>query len=527
MPEGIKELLGYLKTLTIQEYYEAFSIMEEWLWGQEQCLQPKDQHREEISQLCVWLTESLEEYPDWMKIHILSFCTKCSGEIKYVKQMAKTLLEASFDDIGEYSKYYLYWQVSSVLFQNTKLQNPEIEKDMVCIYKQLHQAFYQALHVEKYRYLPIEERNQEKIFLFTSQLLGELHAPTKTVCDRAYYLQKYLNKKVVIINTAMSFPKKGDAPFYNRERGGYNPDYLTLDKLKFKDEIFDFYQCENIMPDVAMMQKLLERVAKEKPYCIVSVGGDDICADLCGAIVPHIVISTVFSGISTSCAKFQIVGSDVKQHEYELLEILGTNPKNVKKTLFTFVFKEQDRVYTREQLGLRKDAMIVLVTGWRLAYEVDEEFLQMLENLVADIDCIDVVFMGLFENYQQRISKYPKLQERAYYREKEEDALAVTECCDLYVNPKRKGGGSSAAEALYKGIPVVTMPFGDVSAAAGEDFWVDSYEEMYEKTRLYCNNRNYYKQMAELGRKRAEALMDSRTSFCETFLEIEKMKDFQ
>lgn len=56
----------------------------------------------------------------------------------------------------------------------------------------------------------------------------------------------------------------------------------------------------------------------------------------------------------------------------------------------------------------------------------------------------------------------------------------MTECMDLYVNPKRSGGGSSVAESLYKGLPVVTLPVGDVSAAAGESFRVADYGEMAE-----------------------------------------------
>ena len=48
------------------------------------------------------------------------------------------------------------------------------------------------------------------------------------------------------------------------------------------------------------------------------------------------------------------------------------------------------------------------------------------------------------------------------------------------MNPKRNGGGSSVAEAVYKGLPAVTLPVGDVSAAAGESFRVADYGEMAE-----------------------------------------------
>lgn len=44
--------------------------------------------------------------------------------------------------------------------------------------------------------------------------------------------------------------------------------------------------------------------------------------------------------------------------------------------------------------------------------------------------------------------------------------MAVDELMDLYVNPKRSGGGYSIIEAFSVGIPGVTLRNGDIAAAA-------------------------------------------------------------
>lgn len=104
------------------------------------------------------------------------------------------------------------------------------------------------------------------------------------------------------------------------------------------------------------------------------------------------------------------------------------------------------------------------------------------------------------------------------------DALAVIECCDLYVNPKRSGGGSSASEALYKGIPVVTLPNGDVSIAAGSEFWVKDYPKMQDTIMKYVVDKKFYREMSGVAKKRAEKLLDSEHGFGDVMQEILSQK---
>lgn len=273
-------------------------------------------------------------------------------------------------------------------------------------------------------------------------------------------------------------------------------------------------------------RKILRKVADEKPYCIINVGGSDLCADLCGTIVPEITVSTVFSDIAVTCGKFQMICSDLKEEDHELLSVLGEKEENIIKTLFTFTFKEQKNHYTRKMFDLSENSVVLLVSGWRLDSEIQEDFLQMLENLFTEKESFEAVFMGLFEKYEQMIENYPKLQKRTHYLAGQEDALAVTELCNIYVNPKRKGGGTSAAEALYKGLPVVTLPFGDVAAASGKDFWVKDYGDMKNRIRQYCEDAEYYEKMSKRARERAAELTDSRRHFCEAFQKMEENPEF-
>lgn len=524
---GIEQMLFKMKQYTQEEYYAHFPMLEHWLLEQEKLLTPKKKHRITIVNLCENLTLELHEYPIWMRVHLLSFCMKCCEEKKYAEWLIQEALEANGDELKEYHKYFLYWQITSAVFQNVKLQSKSVERGRAKLYRALYQAFYDAYQVRKYGRIPVEQRNPELVFVFTSQFLTLEHGPTKSVCDRAYCLKKYLGKEVAIINTALLTPSKGEMPCYRIRRGNYISEYPEKASFKFQDEEFEYNQCGNDMPDLSTIQAVLKRVAEEKPYCIVSIGDGDLCADLCGNLVPQIAICTVSSELAITASKIQVIERDLQADDYEILQILGVEPENVKKALFTYTFKEQKNHYSRKELGLKEDSVVLQINGWRLTTELQDDFLQMLENVLIMEDCTEVIFMGRFEDYKERICMYPHLKERSHYFENHRDSLAVTECCDIYVNPKRKGGGTSAAEALYMGLPVVTLPYGDVAAAAGQIFHVKDYYEMSEKIRAYCHDKAFYDKMSELAGKRAAALTDSRTHFCELFREIESQPDFR
>ena len=44
--------------------------------------------------------------------------------------------------------------------------------------------------------------------------------------------------------------------------------------------------------------------------------------------------------------------------------------------------------------------------------------------------------------------------------------------CDLFVNPRRTGGGAGAAQAMAGGVPVLSFDGGDVASVAGPSFLV-------------------------------------------------------
>lgn len=514
------EFISEIGTYSKEEYFEHFGETEQILNNLELSLQQMEEG--ERKALLKELEEESRDFPAWMQIHMLSFCALAGGRHETLEQLLDVVIQTDYEILGEYNKLNYYWQISTSIFSDMRLQSDLAEERLAQLYKTLYEAFARALGLTQRHYIPVEQRDKHLVLVMTSQVLSEKHAPTKTLLDRCYVLQKYFDKKVWIVNTAMQLTSKGAAPFYRQCEAGYLPELCECRTLSFREERFEFYQCADDMPDLDTIVSLVQMIRERKPYYLLNIGGSDICADICGMFVPEITISTVFSKVATSCGEYQIVDKALTGQDHRLLQILGVSSKKVKHAGFTFTFKEKGHSYTRERLGLGKDSFVLLIVGWRLDSEITGEFLEVLQRAVQQEGRIQAAFMGRFEQYEERLADYPILRQHACNLGKQEDALAVTECCDLYVNPKRTGGGSSVSEALYEGLPAVTLPNGDVSVAAGEQFWVEDYEAMEHKILRYARDESYYKEMSGYAKERAEYLLDSRGSFGAVMAELEQ-----
>lgn len=516
---NVTEYVEMISKYERDEYFDQYGAVESVLRNLEQKL--GEMSGEARDTILAELVRESKDCPVWVEIHLLSFCMKVGRKAWYTEKLLETVLESDDEAVGEYNKLSHYWQISAASFSDNRLKNKRVEALLAKLYQKLFGVFAETFGVCGRKYIPAEERNPKRVFVITSQVLELSHAPTKTLLDRCYTLQKYLNKEVTIINTAMQITAKGAAPFYGLRSAVYLPELSEVSKLEFKGETFNFIQCKNEMPDVEEMARVINLVEMQKPYYIVDIGGSDICADLCGMLVPQITVSTVFSQVAISCGEYQIVDKQLNEHDTEVLNILGVNPVCVRKAMFTFSFKGQTHTYMRKELGLPDGKFLLLVIGARLDNEADDEFLRMLEHVVSEREAIGVAFVGCFEQYENRMKEFPLLKTRSYNLGFQTDALAVIECLDLYVNPKRHGGGSSVAEALYKGLPAVTLPMGDVSTAAGEQFHVSDYDAMERMILRYAEDRSFYERMSCTARKRAEELMDSYAGFGKVIKQIE------
>ncbi|ALA70055.1 hypothetical protein GT50_07445 [Geobacillus stearothermophilus 10] len=440
----------------------------------------------------------------YVKIFIYSFLLNISLKTKYYNWIYSLLIDNK--ELTKEEKYFYLYQCIRLGFVRQGIANDETAVLQRRLYRDIYISFKKRVE-GRYRPIPKEERNKNLVVVMISQFLSLHHAPTKTALDRCYSLMKHLGKQVVLINTKELLTTKGMCPFYNIITGNEVKELEKFDRIKYKDVEIPFYQPSIPMPDIQEIVRIADEISRLRPYFIIHIGGTSITVDLCSQIVPTANISTVFSGLPLSEGQMYVIGRKTNIDDICLLDKFGFGKENIIESVFTFDFKPQQHYFTRKQLNLPEHKFLIAVVGARLDEEVTDEFVKLMMETI-DLE-VHFVFIGCFERYYDWIAKNPILMEHTTYLGFQDDVLAVLELCDLYVNPKRAGGGSSAAEAMYKGLPVVTINIGDVAVVAGNDFCVNSYEEMQQMIERYVRDQDFYNEMSQKARQRAEIVLST------------------
>jgi len=464
---------------------------------------------------------NLDKYSTVVKVYILSFLAILSQSHVYTNRLLKLLLNSN--DLTAENLFFIYYQITSKRFTNINLGNSETDELMSLVYKKVYNT-YKTLLSGSLQFIPKGERNANLIIIFTSQFLSLNHGPTKTILDRCLVLKRHMQKTPFIINTSEFLPLVGFTPFFCATTASYDKDLLNNEQVEYQSEKFSFLQCENNMPNTEDVSAIVNVVKQLKPYCIFNIGGNSILNDICSNIIPTITISTVPSERCMTEGQFQVIGRPVTNDDKLWLKQEHKSENHIIECRFTSSFKQQESRLSRSDLGFPPDLFIGLIVGARLDNEIADDFLQILCKAMENN--IFIVFMGLYNDYKQTSKKYPIFKNHSKYLGFMPDVLAVNECCDIYINPKRIGGGTSVAEALSKGLPALTLNYGDVGLGAGEDFFVSDYDDMLQTLIKYAHDHEFYASMSQKALARADILTNSATEFIKILSIAEKSVEF-
>lgn len=424
-------------------------------------------------------------------------------------------MEGLLDAIGELPEpdmenlFSLYWQLSQrfMLWQECKS-----EKGITALWKLYQRLCEQCrAQVTGLDRIPQAERDPDTVIVLVAQYLEPKgHGPSKTALDRCKMLMERMQKKVLLINTAEIGAWRTTLPWFGSSKMEYSPEYSAVEYIDWQGCRIPFFQCDNDMPNVAVYQMLVQTIRQMKPQLVLEIGTGSVLAHLLSQCVPVLSVVTGFSRLAISETTCQVSALRMTEQDRRILHAVGKSEDAVLPSVFTFGLDEQKTHLTRAQLGLPEDRFLLAVVGMRLHFEIDAAFMDMLATLD---ERFAVVFVGAFDHYEQFMQDYRYMKDDLFYIGVQDDVLAVLEVCDLFVNPIRVGGGTSAAEALSKQLPVVSTDYGDIAATVGADFLVRDYADMSKTIRRYCEDTEFYKAQQKKAAARAERLLDTAGEF--------------
>ncbi len=434
------------------------------------------------------------------------------------------LIQALIDDadLTLENKYFAYCQLAADRFKYPVINTKESRVLLDDLYELIYQGFLVEVK-DLCTPIPKDNRISDHVIILVSQVLSLNHGPTKTLLDRCSILSEAMSKRVLIINTNSVLPEYGEINWFDQKAGNWLNDLSRVESLEWKGKQYRYLQFPRELSQSELSKKMIEIVNRNKPGYIVSIGSESITADICASLVPVLTVTLVPSERAQTRTTFQMTGHKIDDEDREWLSRHGFESSHFIEGLFTSDFKPQSSVLTRADLKLPPDKTICIVVGYRLDEEVDESFLDVIRELAKNN--IYSAFMGKFDRYEKIIMNDILLRDYTVNLGFQNDALAVYECCDIYLNPKRLGGGTSVAEAMYKGLPAVTTDYGDVATGVGSDFIVQDYSEMIHQILMLASDREYYDSMSSKAKERAARLTDRQREFVRIINEMESRTD--
>ena len=436
---------------------------------------------------------------------------------KSPKSMEKLLLTIRQGGFEKEIKYNLWCQCRAMIFYVPAFSSKEVSKLYLDIYLEIVDEYRKEFGIGLNK-VPYDERNHNLAVVITSQYTDMGHGPTKSCFYRAKALKQIGHKDVLIINTNDLLPYMPYLPLFWKVKQSVNAELNDANYVGDDEVKIDYFQLEEKeQMDISSLGTIVETIQELKPSFIVNIGGFNITASLLNDIIPVLLVGMAPGQLQYDGTDYFTCSLNESEELHSLMEYLGAGKDSLIPSVFTSDLKKQSETHTREEFGIPTDRLVACVIGARLDVDIDNVFADLLNSM----EDVFVVFMGKFEKYDDICVKHHNLAKNSINLGSVSDILSHVELCDIYINPRRLGGGTSSVEAMSKGVVPISLSYGDVYYNIGEDFAVQDYEAMLQRVGKLKLDRDYYNEMSIKAKKRAEYLCDTKHRFIDTINELE------
>lgn len=317
------------------------------------------------------------------------------------------------------------------------------------------------------------QRQRDLVVVMTGQFVRGMHQPSLDIMDFVGKLVLRLGRRVVLVNTAdgpaeAAFPLLGGF-LSTADAGLAEARQLVIDRLPVP-----FLHLPAGFTDPATAAATIDHLLELRPDLVLSFGTLSPVADLCRGLL-EVVAIPFGSYLPFTQATYLALPRPLRPGDAAGLAISGLTPEKVIGIDYTYALPASGAARDRAELGVPGDAILVAVVGLRLTQEVTSDFAAALADALTREPRLFFLFIGPMENFDAVIGSRPVLAARSRAHGYETDVLAVLKAADLYLNPPRGGGGTSAAYALACGVPAYGLGWGDVATVIGPDFQLADY----------------------------------------------------
>lgn len=317
--------------------------------------------------------------------------------------------------------------------------------------------------------------SDRRAVVITEQLLAIGHAPTRIAVEVTKSLSLNHDMQVLLVNTAQ-YPSVPAGSILSLMPPANLKQYSQISSVPYGDLLIDIFQPANDgLGDEALIS-LVERIAAFDPSLIMVVGNACPLAELFSDTATVMQLPLSIDPPMTICNHFSLY-LPPDERAGSMLRKMGNADNFLFVAAGGYTELSSSSVKTREELGLPERHFVYAVVGNRLANECDNQFFACLDT-ICSAGGIHIFFIGPYDDLESITNQYQYLRENCTHSEREQDLMAAYHQCNGYINPMRKGGGTSAVFAMQAGLPVLTLPKGDVAIAGSKFPQISSFDEL-------------------------------------------------
>lgn len=303
--------------------------------------------------------------------------------------------------------------------------------------------------------------SSKKIALVVDQLISINHSPTKLMLDYAGNIKKYYQDYEVKIFVE-------DNLYCNNEIMPYIYSSIISSSLKeehdryLNDNSIVIYYANINLAKKDRTKEIIREIKKFNPEAILTNSDISTVSRIFYNKYPIIYMSMggdYYSNLADAylCGvKTRVIDSNKK---YRLLD-----EEKIHEFKYGLEFKAPYKDIKRSDYSINENDFVMVTVGNRLDAEMDEEFLDSIAKFLVDNEDNKWLIVGPRQiSYIE--TKYSfLLNDKIIKIPYEDDLSALYRICDVYINPRRKGGGISIAMAMNEGLPIAV--FADKSDGA-------------------------------------------------------------
>lgn len=350
-------------------------------------------------------------------------------------------------------------------------------------------------------FIPKEQRDKGTAVIITTQILSMLHAPTNIILSFAYVMQKYLGYNVYIF-ACTEDERMPEHLFYNSYCFNANPNInFGINTFTYQGQVINICQLKTSDKDfIQEYQEVLSFISGIKPHFALAMGCFSCFGDIINEIVDVAAINmTLECPISEANIIMRKDDKNVENEYDSYLQKTGQKYCFIEEK-YPLIVEKSEVVYSRKDEGLPENKLLIAIAGNRLEMEIDEEFIQLCACIVKRCKNVAFGFLGECENILKLFSN-PVFEGYVFDLGFRKDLYATYKMFDLYLNPKRRGGGWSSIIALSAGVPVITLKYGDVYYSVGDKYAYESYEHILDEVIKCSEDRDYLNKKKEISKE--------------------------